>query len=139
MNGPHQFSSQDHRFQSASSEPASRLGVSVEGLLSDVRHGLRFIVRQPLFAAGVVVLLALGIGATTVVFSLIDTVLLTPMPYPEPDRLVMVWETEPELEHVPIVLVGGTAFVLVIGLLGAFIPALRATRVDPVAALRKEN
>jgi putative ABC transport system permease protein len=39
----------------------------------------------------------------------------------------------------PIVLMGGTAFVLLIGLLGAFIPALRATRVDPVAALRKEN
>jgi len=102
MTGPHQSSSQDHRFQSASSEPASRLGISVEGLLSDVRHGLRFIVRQPLFAAGVVVLLALGIGATTVVFSLIDAVLLTPMPYPEPDRLAMVWETEPEFEHVPL-------------------------------------
>jgi putative ABC transport system permease protein len=39
----------------------------------------------------------------------------------------------------PVVLMGGTAFVLLIGLLGAFMPALRATRVDPVAALRKGN
>jgi ABC-type antimicrobial peptide transport system permease subunit len=39
----------------------------------------------------------------------------------------------------PVVLMGGTAFVLLIGLSGAFMPALRATRVDPVAALRKEN
>ncbi len=62
MNGPHQFSSEDHRLQSASSEPPSRLGISVEGLLSDVRHGLRFLARQPLLAAGFVVLLALGMG-----------------------------------------------------------------------------
>jgi len=102
MTGPHQSSEQDHRFQFASSEPAPRSGVSVKGLLSDVRHGLRFIARQPLFAGGVVVLLALGIGATTVVFSLIDAVLLTPMPYPEPDRLVMIWETQPNFERMPL-------------------------------------
>ena len=102
MTGPHQSSSQDRRFQSAGSEPASGSGLSVQGLLSDVRHGLRFIARQPLFATGVVVLLALGIGATTVVFSLIDAVLLTPMPYPEPDRLVMIWETQPNFERMPL-------------------------------------
>ena len=39
----------------------------------------------------------------------------------------------------PVILIGGTAFVLLIGLLGAFLPAMRALRVDPVAALRSEN
>ncbi len=95
-------SSQDHSFQSAPSETTPTAGLSVQGILRDVRHGLRFIARQPLFAAGVVVLLALGIGATTVVFSLIDAVLLTPTPYPEPDRLVMVWETQPNFERMPL-------------------------------------
>ena len=69
MTGRHESSSQNQRFQSVSSEPDSRSGLSAESLLSDVRHGLRFLAHQPLFAAGVVVLLALGIGATTVVFS----------------------------------------------------------------------
>ncbi len=101
MTGLQQSTSQDRRIHSAPSEPGSRSGLSVESLLGDIRHGLRFIVRQPLFAAGVVVLLALGIGATTVVFSLIDAVLLTPMPYPEPDRVVMIWETEREYKNVP--------------------------------------
>ena len=101
MTGPDQASSQDHRFQATSPEPVLRSTLSVEGLLSDVRHGLRSIGRQPLFAFGVVILLALGIGATTVVFSLIDAVLLTPMPYSEPDRLVMIWETEPDIDRMP--------------------------------------
>lgn len=94
--------SQDREFRAASLEPAPQAGLSLQGLLGDVRHGLRFIARQPLFAAGVVVLLALGIGATTVVFSLIDAVLLTPTPYPEPDRLVMVWETQPGFDRMPL-------------------------------------
>ena len=95
-------SSQDRKFRAASLEPAPRAGLSLQRLLGDVQHGLRFIARQPLFAAGVVLLLALGIGATTVVFSLIDAVLLTPAPYPEPDRLVMVWESQPNFDRMPL-------------------------------------
>lgn len=102
MTRPQQSPSRERRIQSASSELGSGSVLSIESLLSDVQHGLRFILRQPLFAAGVVILLALGIGAITVVFSLIDAVLLTPMPYPEPDRVVMVWETERQWEHVPL-------------------------------------
>lgn len=102
MTSPRGSSRQEHRFQAASSEPALRTGLSLQGIVRDVRQGLRMVVRQPLFAAGVIVLLALGIGATTVAFSLIDAVLLTPVPYTEPDRLVMIWETEPEYEHVPL-------------------------------------
>jgi len=50
--------------------------------------------RHPGFAAAVVVTLALGIGATTAIFSVVDAVLLRPVPFREPDRLLMIWETD---------------------------------------------
>lgn len=66
----------------------------LEDWLRDFRLGLRLLVRCPAFAATVVLTLALGIGASSTVFSLIDTVLLRPLPYPEPDRLTAVSETK---------------------------------------------
>lgn len=60
----------------------------------DIELGLRLIRRRPAFAAAVTLLLALGIGATTAVFSLVDAVLLRPLPYPSPQRLAIIWETE---------------------------------------------
>jgi putative ABC transport system permease protein len=62
------------------------------GLLQDVTGGLRFLRRRPVFTAVAVFTLALGIGATTQVYSVVSTVLLRPQPYPLPERLVMVWE-----------------------------------------------
>src|SRR5437667_493038 len=59
-------------------------------LIKDLRHGARMLLKQPGFTLIAVLTLALGIGATTVVFSLIQGVLLTPPPYPQPDRLVLV-------------------------------------------------
>ena len=59
---------------------------------SDVRHGLRLIRRYPASAAIAILTLALGIGANAAIFSVVDAVLLRSLPYPEPDRLVMVWE-----------------------------------------------
>jgi putative ABC transport system permease protein len=102
MARPSRTTSAEHRPSTRTSETDPGVGISWQSLASDLRHGLRLIVRQPLFATGVVVLLALGIGATTVVFSLIDAVLLTPMPYSEPDRLVMIWETQPNFERMPL-------------------------------------
>jgi len=60
----------------------------LDDLLRDLRYGLRVLNRQRMFAAVAVLTLAIGIGATTAVFSVINGVLLRPLAYPEPERLV---------------------------------------------------
>ena len=66
---------------------------SVETVLSDLRYGLRMIVKWPGFSFVVILILALGIGATTAIFSAVNAVLLQPLPYPQSDRLMMVIAT----------------------------------------------
>jgi predicted permease len=63
-----------------------------ETILQDIRFGLRMLRKHPGFAAAAVLTLALGIGATTTIFTVIDGVLLNPLPYPGSDRIVHVWE-----------------------------------------------
>ena len=65
----------------------------VENLLRDVRYGLASLARDPGFAAITIGLLALGIGANTAMFTVVDAVLLRPLPFPQPERMVRVWET----------------------------------------------
>jgi putative ABC transport system permease protein len=60
-------------------------------ILCDVRFGVRLLRRNPGFAAVAILALALGIGATTAIFSVVYATLLAPLPYPQPDQLVMVW------------------------------------------------
>ena len=61
----------------------------------DIRHGLRLLRRHPASSALAVATLALGIGANTAIFSVVDTVLIRELPYDDPDRLVMLWEKRP--------------------------------------------
>jgi len=65
----------------------------MDALIQDVRFGLRLLRRTPGFTVAATLALALGIGATTAVFTLLDRVVLRPLPYPNADRLSMVWET----------------------------------------------
>ena len=70
----------------------------------DLRYGFRTLLRNPGFAAVAVLALAVGIGPNAAVFSLVDTLLLRPLPVHEPDRLVMVWQTCPQrgLDQAPV-------------------------------------
>src|SRR5438093_11601413 len=61
----------------------------------DLRYALRLIVRAPAFALVSVLTLALGVGANTAIFSVIRSVLLAPLPFTDPDRLVAVWHAYP--------------------------------------------
>jgi putative ABC transport system permease protein len=75
--------------------PPPRPRMLGQDLLHDVRYAVRSLARQPTFAAIALVTLAVGIGATTAVFSMVNGVLLRPLPYPDADRLVMVFRTVP--------------------------------------------
>ena len=65
----------------------------MDNLWQDVRYGIRTLLRQPGFAATAILTLALGIGATTAIFSVVNAVVLRPLPFPDPDRIVVVTNT----------------------------------------------
>jgi putative ABC transport system permease protein len=73
----------------------------METFFRDLRFGLRVLARNAGFTAAVVVVLALGIGANTVIFSVIHAVLLRPLPYPDADRLVQMWEVNRSQDGAP--------------------------------------
>ncbi|HSY33183.1 MAG TPA: ABC transporter permease [Verrucomicrobiae bacterium] len=64
-------------------------------LFSDFKHGLRVLLKNPGFTAAAIIVLALGIGANTAIFSVVNAVLLRPLPFHDPARLVQVWHVPP--------------------------------------------
>src|ERR1700751_1865489 len=67
----------------------------LDGLIKDIRYGLRNLARTPGFTAVAGRSLAVGIGATNAIFSVVEKVLLRPLPYPHPENLVEIWNTYP--------------------------------------------
>jgi len=68
----------------------------MESLLKDVRYGVRGLLKRPGFTAIAIITLALGIGANTAIFSVVNTVLLRPLPFRAPGELVTLWERNPK-------------------------------------------
>jgi putative ABC transport system permease protein len=77
-----------------------RPGWRLERVLQDTRYALRRLKRSPMFTAVALVTLALGIGATTAIFSVVEGVLIKPLPYPQAESLVGVWHTAPGLKGI---------------------------------------
>jgi putative ABC transport system permease protein len=71
----------------------------METLLSDLRFGIRMMTRSPGFTLVALITIALGIGANTAIFSVVNTVLLRPLPYHDADNLVVLWEKQDQIDQ----------------------------------------
>ena len=133
----------------------------IEALWQNLRYSGRMLRKKPGFTLVAVLTLALGIGATTAIFSVVYATLFEPLPYPKPDQLVMVWSKVNQTRNsvsagdylkwrtiqsnlygvsaLDLRAFSGVAVVLLAAaLLACYFPARRAARVDPLVALREE-
>lgn len=67
----------------------------IETLVRDLRHGMRGLMKSPSFALAAILILGLGIGVNTAIFTVVNAVVLRPLPFPEPDRIMRLWHTPP--------------------------------------------
>jgi hypothetical protein len=95
----------------------------LDSILQDLAHALRQFRRNPVFALTVLFILALGIGASTAVFTVVDGVLFRPAPYADPGRIVAY---------------GIAALLVACAIAAALAPSLAAARTDPMTALRTD-
>ena len=75
---------------------------ALDDLRQDLRFAARTLTRERVFSMAAVLMLALGIGANSAMFALVDAILLRPLPFPEPDRLVMLWDQTPTSARGPV-------------------------------------
>jgi putative ABC transport system permease protein len=97
----------------------------ISDLSQDLRYAARILRQRPAFAAAAILTLALGIGANSAIFALVDATLLRPLPFPRPDRLVMLWErTEQSLRGrvAPLNLIDWNAQSRAFDVIGGFLP-----------------
>ena len=109
---------------------------SMDELQQDLRHAARVLRYEPALSASAILTVALAVGVTTAVFSVLYGVLLRPLPYPGADRLVTVWEEHPGGRPLVAEQLNALLATVGAGLLAGILPALRASRAKPGEALR---
>ncbi|HKB81398.1 MAG TPA: ABC transporter permease, partial [Thermoanaerobaculia bacterium] len=71
-------------------------------MIRELRQGFRSLTKSPGFSAVAILMLALGIGASTAIFSVVEAVLLRSLPYPHPQQIMRIWETAPDGHRMPL-------------------------------------